>query len=246
MPYFTNKRRSLYYYTVGRRQPIYFIHRHLGSSWKHWRYQLQSKELFSQYHLISYDIRGFEFSSNNLYEAPQTNQILSDTYMFLNKVLKVDNSLIIVGYSVGAVFCITYALLFPKKVKALVLVNPIPFMSSTIQSYRINTPRSSQLSKTLSNISILTDLFWNRIKKRNKSFLYRITSRLSENPNNLLTQLKELKIPILMIYGVSDSIVPQKTFNLLETYLPEHSIIEKFPLIMESHLNILNSLIPFY
>ncbi len=246
LPYFTNKGRSLYYYTIGKGEPIYFIHGHLGSSWKHWRYQLRSEELFSQYHLISYDIRGFGLSSNKLYEAPKTNQILSDTYIFLNKVLKIDKSLIIVGYSVGAVLAITYALLFPKKVKALILLSPIPFMFSTIQSYRINKPKSTQISKTLSNVSILTDLFWNRMKKRNRLFLYRITSHLNENPNNLLMQLKEVKIPIYMIYGTSDSIVPQETFNLLEKYLPEHSIIEKYSFdhgISHEHPKFFNSLL---
>jgi pimeloyl-ACP methyl ester carboxylesterase len=246
LPYFTNKGRTLYYYTIGKGDPIYFIHGHLGSSRKHWRYQLRSEKLFSRYHLISYDIRGFGLSSIKLYEAPETNQILSDTYVFLNKVLEIDKSLIIVGYSVGAVLAITYALLFPKKVKALVLLSPIPFMFSTIQSYRINKPRSTKISNPSSNISKLTEIFWNRIKKRNKLFLYRINSHLNKNPNNLLKQLKRVKIPIYLIYGANDSIVPQETFYLLEKYLPEHSIVKKLPFdhgVSHEHPKLFNSLL---
>ena len=144
MPYFTNKGRVLYYYTSGKGTPIYFIHGHLGSSWKHWRFQLRSKKLYSQYQLISYDIRGFGLSSIKLHEAPETNQIFSDTYFFLNKVLKIDRPLIIVGYSVGAILAIAYALLFPKQVNALVLLSPVPFMFPRIQSYRLPKPRSKQ------------------------------------------------------------------------------------------------------
>ncbi|MFX0126047.1 MAG: alpha/beta fold hydrolase [Candidatus Hodarchaeota archaeon] len=243
MPYFTNKGRMLYYYTTGKGRPIYFIHGHLGSSWKHWRYQLRSEKLFSRYQLISYDIRGFGLSSIKLYEAPETNQIILDTHFFLNKVLKIDNSLIIVGYSVGAVLAITYALLFPKKVCALVLLSPIPFMFSTIQSYRIPKPRST---KILGNISIENELLWNRIKKRNRSFISRITSQLNKNPNNLLRQIKSIKIPIYLIYGTKDSIVPQETFSLLEKYLPEHSILEKYPFdhgISHEHSKLFNSLL---
>ena len=184
MPYFTNKGRTLYYYTTGQGVPIYFIHGHLGSSWKHWRFQLRSKKLYSRYQLISYDIRGFGLSSIRFYEAPETNQIISDTYFFLNKVLKIDKPLIIVGYSVGAILAIAYALSFPKKVNALVLLSPIPFMFPRIQSYRI--PKSKP-KKTLGNISIINRLVWNRFKKRNRAFVSQITSQLHKKPNNLLT-----------------------------------------------------------
>ncbi|MFX1507467.1 MAG: alpha/beta fold hydrolase, partial [Promethearchaeota archaeon] len=229
MPYFTNKGRVLYYYTTGQGPPIYFIHGHLGSSWKHWRYQLRSENLFSQFQLISYDIRGFGLSSIRLYEAPETNQILADTYFFLNKVLKNQKPLIIVGYSVGAILAIAYSLLFPKKVNALVLLSPVPFMFPRIQSYRIPKTRSTQMSNTLGKFSIANKLLWNRFKERNKAFVSRITSQLNKKPNNLLTQLKRLKIPIYLIYGTHDSIVPQETFALLEKYLPEHSIVETYP-----------------
>jgi len=226
--------------------PIYFIHGHLGSSWKHWRFQLRSKKLYSRYQLISYDIRGFGLSSIRLYEAPETNQILSDTYFFLNKVLKNRKPLIIVGYSVGAILAIAYSLLFPKKVNALVLLSPVPFMFPRIQSYRIPKVRPTQMSNTLGNFSIVNKLLWNRFKERNKAFVSRVTSQLYKKPNNLLTQLKSLKLPIYLIYGTRDSIIPQETFTLLEKYLPEHSIVETYPLdhgISHEHPKLFNSLL---
>ncbi|MFX1508187.1 MAG: alpha/beta fold hydrolase, partial [Promethearchaeota archaeon] len=64
--------------------------------------------------------------------------------------------------------------------------------------------------------------------------------------NNLLTQLKRLKIPIYLIYGTHDSIVPQETFALLEKYLPEHSIVETYPFdhgISHEHPKFFNSLL---
>ncbi|MFX1515142.1 MAG: alpha/beta fold hydrolase [Promethearchaeota archaeon] len=221
--------------------PIYFIHGHLGSSWKHWRFQLRSKKLYSRYQLISYDIRGFGLSSIRLYEAPETNQILSDTYFFLNNVLEIDKPLIIVGYSVGAILAIAYALLFPKKVNALVLLSPVPFMFPRIQSYRIPKSRPK---KTLENISIINKLVWNRFKERNRAFVSRITSQLYKKPNNLLTQLNSIKRPIYLIYGTKDSIVPQETFALLEKYLPKHSIVETYPFdhgISHEHPKLFNS-----
>ncbi|MFX0121970.1 MAG: alpha/beta fold hydrolase, partial [Candidatus Hodarchaeota archaeon] len=227
MPYFTNKGRVLYYYSIGKGEPIFFIHGLLGSSWKHWRYQLRSESLFSQYHLISYDIRGFGLSSNKIYEAPKTKEIVLDTYIFLNNVLKIDKPLIIIGYSVGAALALVYTLLFPKKIKGLVLLSPIPFMFSTIQSYGISNFKLKKTLEASDFFSILTDLVWNRIKKHNRLFLHRVSSQLNENPNNLLRRIKSLCIPILLIYGTGDSIVPQETFYLLEKYLPEHCIIEK-------------------
>ncbi|MFW9902780.1 MAG: alpha/beta fold hydrolase [Candidatus Thorarchaeota archaeon] len=243
MPYFSNKGRVLYYYTTGQGTPIYFIHGYLGSSWKHWRYQLRSEKLFSRYQLISYDIRGFGLSSIKLYEAPETNQILLDTYFFLNRVLKNNKSLIIVGYSVGAILAIAYSLLFPKKVSGLVLLSPVPFMFSTIQSYRLPKARST---KILGNISIVNELVWNRIKRRNRAIISQITSQLNKRPNNLLKQLKRIKIPTYLIYGTCDSIVPQETFYLLEKYLPEHSIVEAYPFdhgISHEHPKLFNSLL---
>lgn len=227
MPYFSNKGHELYYYTIGKGEPIFFIHGYLGSSWKHWRHQLRSESLFSQYQLISYDIRGFGLSSNKIYETNKTKEIILDTYIFLNKVLKINKPVIIVGYSVGAALALTYALLFPKKVKALVLLSPIPFMFSTIQSYRINIFRFKKTSESSDFFSRLTELLWNRIKKHNRLLLCQISLQLHENPNNLLRMIKKLSIPIFLIYGTKDSVVPQETFNLLEKYLPEHTIIEK-------------------
>jgi pimeloyl-ACP methyl ester carboxylesterase len=147
---------------------------------------------------------------------------------------------------VGAVLAITYALLFPKKVKALVLLSPIPFMFSKIQSYRIFKPRSAKTSKRPINNLILNELVWNRVKKHNRQFLYRISSQLNQKPNRFLKQIKSLKIPIYLIYGTKDSVVPQETFNLLEKYLPEHSIIEKYGIdhgISHEHPQLFNSLL---
>jgi pimeloyl-ACP methyl ester carboxylesterase len=102
------------------------------------------------------------------------------------------------------------------------------------------------MPKTRGNISIVKKLLWKRFKERNRGFVARITSQLNKKPNNLLTKLRSIKIPIYLIYGTRDSIIPQETFALLENYLPERSIVEKYPLdhgISHEHPQLLNSLL---
>jgi pimeloyl-ACP methyl ester carboxylesterase len=100
-------------------------------------------------------------------------------------------------------------------------------MFSTIKSYRIKRLGIRTPSEKTDFAKILTELFWNRIKKHNRRFLYRICSYLKENPNNLLKRINSLSIPILLIYGTKDSVVPLEIFYLLEKYLPDHTIIER-------------------
>ncbi len=246
MPYFLNKGRKLYYYTYGHGTPLFFIHGYLGSSRKHWQCQLQDKKLSSKFQLMAYDVRGFGLSSVKMYEAPTTNQILSDTYVLLNKVLNIDDPLIMVGYSVGAVLALTYTLLFPKRVKAIVLLSPIPYMFSRIQSYNFPRSGTKQISKELNTLSILTDKLWKIVKKRNREHILKITNQLAKNPNKLLIQIQKLNIPILMIYGIYDTVVPQEAFYLLEKHLPKHSDVKRLVAdhgISHEHPNLFNLLL---
>lgn len=217
MPYFTRDGYQVFYEEIGKGSPIVFIHGYLGSSRSHWGLQLDDPRLNSNYHLIAPDLRGFAKSSlGKFVEKNKTEDILNDIHYLLTNVLEIKDKPVLIGYSVGASLCIEYCLQYPEKVKGLVLVGPRPFIHKTTRSWNFlaKEKRTEEKKKSASSFT------WSIVKRFQKAFTYIGTAIQKRRNKDYLHQMTEIKAPILMIYGLKDTVTPQMVFKTIKDHLP--------------------------
>jgi 3-oxoadipate enol-lactonase len=109
----------LYYELSGQGEPIVFIHAAVADC-RQWNHEFAH---FSQDHqVLRYDMRG---SGQSLPVAGQFRPI--DDLTTLLDALGIDRPLVLVGCSMGGGLAMDFALAYPSRVKALVMVGSAPF-----------------------------------------------------------------------------------------------------------------------
>lgn len=112
---------KLYYEVMGEGQPLVMIHAGIADR-RMWDDQVN---LFAQhYRVIRYDVRGFGYSrtSQSASNTPKTYADHQDLYELLD-FLNVDQALLL-GVSNGGRVALDFTLVYPQRVRALVLVAP--------------------------------------------------------------------------------------------------------------------------
>ena len=223
MPYFIRDERILYYELAGNGNPIVFLHGYLGTSQTHWGHQLSDSHLSSYFQLIAPDLRGFGRSSNKrLGESHRTEDLLMDLRWLLVEHLKLTNKSVLVGYSVGAALAMEYAIRHPQEVQGLVLVSPRPFIRKGGRSHPF-------LSKEKRSTSSSRAMIWSLVKKLQKRITERsIRRKIKYHPEMLRRFITIRHIPVLLTYGIQDTVTPIIAFQLLKELLPNTEIAE-FP-----------------
>jgi pimeloyl-ACP methyl ester carboxylesterase len=115
----------IHYETVGRGQPILFLHGWLGS----WRYWMSTMEALShKYRAYALDLWGFGASdkSQARYRVPDYVTLVDK---FVSK-LGINNPLL-VGHALGAVVVLEYAVCYPQRVEKMMVVS-LPLNSGCI------------------------------------------------------------------------------------------------------------------
>ncbi len=222
MPYYTREGYQLFYEEKGEGLPILFIHGYLGSSQSHWGPQLDDEELFSKYHLIAPDLRGFAKSSKGKFvETAKTDEIIEDIRFLITDTLKLSRNPVLVGYSVGATLGIIYHLKYPDSVSGLVLVSPRPFIHKTTRAWNFlaKDKRSGEKKKSTSSLT------WSIVKRIQKMMTYFGTSIQKRRSKGYLEELRSIDIPVLLLHGTKDTVNPKIVFNVLKDNLPSHTII---------------------
>jgi pimeloyl-ACP methyl ester carboxylesterase len=209
----------------GEGYPILFLHGYLGSIKTHWKYQLTDLALSSSYNLIGLDFRGFGRSATETRNIQKTSEIIKDIRILLTRELQLLSSPILVGYSVGATFALLYSLVFQQDVKALVLLSPMPSFPREIRSRNLKSTRNN----TSRIINLILTNAWGLLKKVNLTVRSRQIKRYMNSPPPIMMNLKQLQMPILMVYGENDTIIPRLGYEILKRYLPSHSKIVSLP-----------------
>ncbi|MHA1941407.1 MAG: alpha/beta fold hydrolase, partial [Candidatus Hodarchaeales archaeon] len=219
---YTREGYQLFYEAKGKGLPILFIHGYLGSSRSHWGPQLDDEELFSRYHLIAPDLRGFAKSSKGKFvETNRTDDIIEDIHFLIKDTLKLTSKPVLIGYSVGATLGILYHLKYPDSVSGLVLVSPRPFIHKTTRAWNFlaKDKRSGEEKRSTSSLT------WSIVKRLQKIVSYFATYIQKRRSKEYLEELKKITIPVLILHGTEDTVNPQIVFSVLKNNLPNHSEI---------------------
>ncbi|MHA2365743.1 MAG: alpha/beta fold hydrolase [Candidatus Hodarchaeales archaeon] len=230
MPYYHNREsRKLYYALEGiDNRPILFLHGYLGDSKTHWGKQLSYKKILENFQVIAPDFRGYGKSRNEELEPVRLGRKWGEKHRscdLLNdisdlvKELRLKEAPIIVGYSIGAALALEYGKRLP--VSGLILLSPRPFVRKTGKSY-------PYLSKERRSTSKFSSFMWSILKKylKNKS-----EKAIQKNlkKEKLINDFKLFdKIPILIVYGLKDTVTPQIANQVLKEHLTNAEIVE-FP-----------------
>lgn len=227
--------KGLYYREAGEGQPIVFLHGMLGSG-LYWREQMEL--LKNHHHVIALDLLGFG-------RSPKPSNLKYDRDDHINYILKtldaigIKTPITLVGHSMGALLALSLTTKYPERISRLVLIS-MPIYKNATEAQREITqskivPRFMYYGPTARVIcsamgmlrplsQILAPLYFKHLPKdvardatRHTWFSYsRSMENIIEN-QNVLADLRKVKVPVLVLFGAKDAVV--KSTNLEEIKL---------------------------
>ncbi len=213
---------------TGKGHPLVLLHGYSGNSEIHWKNQINNSLIRAEYHIITPNM--FSFTNKNRMEIQtktnSTNEVKKLRY-FLKKHIKISKPLFLVGYSIGGALALTYASFFPQDVLGIILVSPLAFLNSFIPTVPTLPKRTITKNFTRKESSFYKAT-WVVFKRIIKTLS---TLNLKLNDERVVKSLKNLhllNIPILLTYGLEDSINPSQNYELLKKYLPLRTQIVPF------------------
>ena len=209
----------IYYETAGQGLPLVMIHAGVADS-RQWNNEFA---FFSQnYHVLRYDMRGFGKSEPVDGEFSPMSDLVS-----LLKTLEFHEPLIMMGCSMGGGLAMDFALTYPSRVKALIMVDSGP------SGLKLDVPTSSKFgdaekafeSGDLDLVAEIETQIWfdgldrtpeqvnptmrKLLKEMNRIALSHEVKQLGKPLPNTQTpafdRLKDLDIPVLVIVGAHDT-----------------------------------------
>jgi pimeloyl-ACP methyl ester carboxylesterase len=197
---------SLYYSVIGKGIPIVFIHPPLLTNSN---FYYQKRELFREFQVITFDIRGHGNSQNS--KIPITyNLIVADILCLLDH-LKI-NKAVICGYSTGGSIVLEYLINASERALGGIII-------SGMSEVRDNLKDKISLGVTFANIEdfpiLALAISWGNSNTKamfNKLF----QDALKGNPENIkqyylyslhyncTDNLEKIELPVLLVYGKKD------------------------------------------
>lgn len=197
---------------------LVFVH----GNWASWRWFKPVMELpYKKFNMIAVDLPGFG-ASDKPKRPISIENYANELIEFLKKIRKNGEKFVLVGHSLGAAVIIKAASKESELVERIVLVAPSP-----VKGYR--TPEESYpvLKLYQHSFSMIKKLIDSVVsdKKLSKSLTIdavRMDPRgFTENPKALIEDLsddaKNIKIPVLLIYGDKDPLITFKEFSETES-----------------------------
>ena len=206
---------------------ILFLHG-LGSNMMAWKNNIP--ELKKHFRCIAFDWPGYGKSSKGKYEGSM--QFYSKiTAEFIDKMNL--GKVVLAGHSMGGQIAVTTALAFPGKIDKLILASPAGFETFTKgQKQWLRDVFTSDLVKytPVENIkNNLANNFYNMPKDAEFMIKDRIEMRTADDfdwyayiiPKNVqgmvdapvFEYLKEIKQPVLVLFGKNDNLIPNRFLN---------------------------------
>ncbi len=183
--------------------------------------------------IVAPDYPGHGFSSPTA--APLTPERLFDS-VSLALHTRVDEPAIVVGNSLGGALALRYALTHPERVRALVLLSPAGAHSTEEELLALK--RAFQITSRAD-----ARVFLDRIYHRPPWFLALLAHELRDsvarkNVRDLLESatnddapppdaLAALKMPILLLWGQSERLLPESHLHYFVRHLPAHAVVER-------------------
>ncbi len=233
--------------TMGQGKPVFVLLHGFGASLFSWHAVM---EPFSHYGMvIAYDRPAFGLTERPMTwvgENPYSSQSNVDLLLGLLDHFNVKNA-ILVGNSAGGTVSMQFTLQHPDRVQALILVDPAVYENGGGPSWLrpfYNTPQMNHLGplivRSIENKGIdLIKMAWYDPSKITQETLDGYTKPLrsdnwdralwyftaSSQPSDLPEHLTEFSVPVLVITGESDKIVPTEDSIRLASEIPHATLI---------------------
>jgi pimeloyl-ACP methyl ester carboxylesterase len=237
---------SVHYKSMGQGQPVFILLHGFGASLFSWHAVMEPLSTYGQ--VIAYDRPAFglterplKWTGQNPY-GPEANEALLLGLMDHFGIQKA----ILVGNSAGGTLSIQFTLKYPQRVQALILVDPAVYENGGPAWVRIlgNTPQMQHLGPLFvrsiqkSGLNLIrtawhdpakiTQATWDGYTKPLKAehwdqalWFFTMASR----DTGLLEHLQDFKVPILVITGDDDRIIPTADSVRLAGELPGAQLV---------------------
>jgi pimeloyl-ACP methyl ester carboxylesterase len=233
--------------TMGQGEPVFVLLHGFGASLFSWHAVMES---FSQYGMvIAFDRPAFGLTERPMTwrgENPYSSQANVDLLLGLLDYFNVQKA-VLVGNSAGGTVSMQFTLQHPGRVQALILVDPAVYEGGGGPSWLrpiYNTPQMNHLGplivRSIQSRGIdLIKMAWYDPSKITPETMSGYTRPLqadnwdralwyftaASQPSGLPERLKEFTLPILVISGASDKIVPTSDSVRLADELPHAKLV---------------------
>lgn len=147
-----------------------------------------------------------------------------------------DEPFVLVGNSFGGALALRYALEYPQRLHGLVLISPAGAQMSPaewqalLDSFRVQSTQDAR--RLLERLYHRMPLYMPAFASGLRASLQRkvVTDLLhSATPQDLPSpeRLAELAMPVLLLWGQSERILPPSSLAYFRRHLPEHALIEE-------------------
>lgn len=222
------------YEDIGKGAPLVLIHG-MGGDTTEWMHLIP--ELSKEVRCIAVDLRGHGKSGKP--DMPYTQDLFAEDVATLLDTLHIDQAYIC-GISMGGFVALKMALNQPKKVKGLILIDTAARMS----------PKSIEVAGRWGKIFMEKGLdayieaevkdvfhpmysrrhkdevkaFADSMRTRDSATVMRIQQGYMKNPITLDKEIKNIKVPTLIIHGREDIVVPFEEAEFMNKQIPNSQI----------------------
>jgi pimeloyl-ACP methyl ester carboxylesterase len=238
---------ELHVKTFGDGEPAFLLLHGFGASLYSWNSVIGT--LSEQGKVIVYDRPAFGLSERPLTwdgQNPYSSETQNELVLGLLDYYKLENA-ILIGNSAGGTIAMQFALAYPERVSALILVDPAVYGQAGAPKWirpLLSIPQIDRLGplfvrKLLENGTSMVESAWNdsskitteTIKLYKKPLLVDNWDRalweftLASTSSNLKNELDQFALPILVITGDNDQIVPTTDSIRLADALPNATLV---------------------
>lgn len=186
-------------------RPLIFVHGSPGS-WQGWAAFLRNTELQNQFHIIAVDRLGYGGSGAGQAE-PSLESQASAVAQFLQEN---KSGAVVVGHSLGGPIAARFAMNFPNEVAALVL------LASSVDPGLEETKWFQIPAQWL----LLKWVIPRDLKVCNEEIL-----GLKDELREMTSRWRELHVPVAIVHGDKDDLVPVENVDFLKRHLKETSLV---------------------